>query len=413
MNDSEYLTASEAAGQLGITTATLYAYVSRGLIRSESSGSGRRDRRYRGEDVRRLLQRREGRRDPSTAVKGALDWGMPVLESAISLITGGRLYYRGYDVEELASSRRFEDVAALIWETEPAFLQTSGPIPMPSGWKRLAAGSGRPGGIELFQFLLPQAAAADPTSFDLRPNGVRGTGLRILRILTAIASDSQSIEGGIAPTLAAGWGAGHRQASRLIDAALILAADHELNVSAFTVRCVASAGATPYAAINAGLSALGGIRHGGYTERVVAMLREVARESGPHAALSARLRRGEDLPGFGHALYPAGDPRGRVLFQMVSDAFPRSATVRQMTGVRDAVAELTGEGPTIDFGLVALARALELPAGSPLTLFALGRTVGWIGHAIEQYSLDRIIRPRALYTGRQPGMVDSQSGRMG
>jgi citrate synthase len=119
--------------------------------------------------------------------------------------------------------------------------------------------------------------------------------------------------------------------------------------------------------------------------------------------LSNYLKRGEAIPGFGHPLYPAGDPRGRMLLAQTATCYPDSPAVLLAQAVTVTVFELMGEHPTIDFGLVTLARALNLPSAGAITLFALGRTIGWIGHAIEQYQLDRIIRPRAQYIGRQPG----------
>ncbi len=118
MGAGRYLTAREAAGELGVSLATLYAYVSRGMIRSEAAGG--RGRRYRAEDVRRLKERKERRRDPDRAIEGALHWGTPVLESAITLVADGGLYYRGRDVVDLASRSRIEEVAALIWAGDPA-----------------------------------------------------------------------------------------------------------------------------------------------------------------------------------------------------------------------------------------------------------------------------------------------------
>src|SRR5829696_2582210 len=98
MGEERYLSAGRAAEELGISLATLYAYVSRGLVRSESVEGKRRNRRYRAEDVRRLKERKERRRDPDRVVEGALHWGTPVLESGITLIDGDGLYYRGRDV---------------------------------------------------------------------------------------------------------------------------------------------------------------------------------------------------------------------------------------------------------------------------------------------------------------------------
>ena len=191
-------------------------------------------------------------------------------------------------------------------------------------------------------------------------------------------------------------------AAGLIDRALVLCADHELNVSSFTARCVASAGATPYAVVVAGLAALGGVKHGGNTERVEAFLGEIEASDDAERAVAARLRRGEAVPGFGHPLYPDGDPRAEALLAVLGGAYPGSRARQPAAEAAKAVGDLMDERPNVDFALVALARTLRLPPGAALALFALGRTVGWVGHAIEQYQADIILRPRALYVGEQP-----------
>jgi citrate synthase len=118
--------------------------------------------------------------------------------------------------------------------------------------------------------------------------------------------------------------------------------------------------------------------------------------------LAGYLKRGEGIPGFGHPLYPQGDPRGRLLLELTRAAYPESPPVALAQAVVAEAFALIGQYPTIDLGLVTLAQVLGLPAGGAITLFALGRTIGWIGQAIEQYQLDRIIRPRAHYIGKQP-----------
>jgi citrate synthase len=199
---------------------------------------------------------------------------------------------------------------------------------------------------------------------------------------------------------------------RPIEAALVLCADHELNVSAFTARCVASAGAPPQAAVAAGLAAVGGSRHGGQTERVEALLDEVSPAVSRSASrgssstvrdrLADRLRRGEEIPGFGHPLYRDGDPRARLLLDMATASRPRSPHLDAASELAAAALDLLGERPNLDFGLVTLARTLDLPPGAPLALFAVGRSAGWIAHVIEQYGDSRLIRPRARYAGPMP-----------
>lgn len=396
-----HLTAAEAAAALGITTATLYSYVSRGLIRSESAGGDPRARRYSAEDVERLKARKESRRDPEIVAETALHLGMPVLESSITLIADGRLWYRGLDAVELALTQTVEQVAALLWTGDINASTTAwfdGPFDLPHRCQAARAAVENASPFEIFQVMLPLAAVDDVAAYDLRPESVAAAGARIVRLLVLLTAGEKGA--GIAASLAAGWHV--PQAARLISTALILCADHELNVSAFTARCVASSGATPYAAVSAGLAALGGPKHGGHTERVEAFLREAEHPGRIQHTMMGRLRRGESIPGFGHLLYPDGDPRGRTLLELIALHFPGSQAAAFANALADSGQNLLGERPTIDAGLVLLARALALPPGAALALFAIGRTIGWVGHIIEQYALDRLIRPRARYTGLQP-----------
>lgn len=403
MGDSRYLTAREAAGELGVSLSTLYAYVSRGLVRSEAAAGKRRDRRYRAEDVRRLKERKEQRRDPARATEGALDWGSPVMESAITLISEGRMYYRGHDAVELSGRCSLEQVAALIWTGDSAYLDGAEFPRICRGQEVRVGKAGKPPTLEAFGRALLDAAAADPAAYDLRGTAVARTGARILRLLVAAATgDALDGERTVARSLQRAWAPRDAGGGELLDRALVLCADHELNVSSFTARCVASAGATSYAVVVAGLAALGGVKHGGNIARVEAFLAEVERSDDARSVVAARLRRAEVVPGFGHQLYPEGDPRGRALLAALEEAYPKSAERKMAARAAEAVEALMGESPNVDFGLAVLGRVLDLPPGGALALFALGRTVGWVGHAIEQYETDRIIRPRARYVGRQP-----------
>ena len=393
MGEERYLGAGRAAEELGVSLATLYAYVSRGMIRSEAAGG--RERRYRAEDVRRLKERKERRRDPDRALEGALHWGTPVLESAITLIEEDGLYYRGRDVLELAVGSTIEEVAALIWTGDTGRAPELFPPEVPEIPSRM-----RPAGLpplETFQVLLTLAGAEDPAAYDLRGVAVARTGARMVRLMASVASGEAAP--GVAQTLARGWDPDGPGAEALLGSALILCADHELPVSSFVARCVASSEATPYAVVIAGLSAMGGVRHGGQVELVEAFLREVEVAGGAREAISGRLRRGERIPGFGHSLYPGGDPRGAELLRLTAAAYPDSPDVALCDAAIEEAERLIGERPTVDFALVTLARTLGLPPGGAVTLFALGRTVGWLGHAIEQYESGTLIRPRARYTG--------------
>jgi citrate synthase len=391
-----YLTAQEATELLGISLRTLYSYVSRGLIRSETGSDDSRSRRYNAEDVQKLVNRKAQRRDPARAAEEALHWGSPILESALTLIDNGRLYYRGLDVVELAQNRRLEEVAALLWMGN---LEDSS-ILFPPFTSQLTAAQWRfiqsvpP--VHAMQMALVAVSGSDWNAYQLQAEQVSQTGARILWLLGQ-AVTGKSVRRSLGETLADAWQSG---TPRLFDAALILCADHELNASSFTARVVASAEATPYEVVTGGLSALQGVKHGGLTRRVAAFLREVEVAGSVETVLQERLRRGDPIPGFGHRLYPNGDPRAVTLLDLLEQTYPS-----EMPWIREVAASIyrvTGEHPTIDLGLGAMERIMRLPQDSALVLFALGRTVGWIGHAIEQYATNQLIRPRARYIGPLP-----------
>lgn len=397
-----YLTAQEAATELDISLSTLYAYVSRGLIRSESIGKTR-TRRYRLEDVRHLKNRKEQRQNPSRVAEHALRWGEPVLESSISLIADGQFYYRGQDALTLAAARTVEEVAWLIWTGELSHPPQGLPNPdISPGWCAVRQSIAHLPSFEAMQVLLPLAAAEDWTAYDLRPATVAQTGLRILRLLAAITVGQLPSSRPIADVLQRGWMPETPQAAAALNTALIICADHELNVSSFTARCVASAASTPYAAVIAGLAALQGTKHGGHTARAEALFSEVRTPEHARTVLSQRLRRGEDIPGFGQRLYPDGDPRSQPLLDLAAALCPDAPAIALSQAIVEAAYDLIGERPHIDYSLVALALALNLPPSGALTLFAIGRTIGWIGQAIEAYQEDRLIRPRARYVGVAP-----------
>jgi citrate synthase len=403
-----YLSAKEAAGELGISRATLYAYVSRGLVRSEAAGGSRRARRYHREDIIRLKASREQRRNPAQALKQTLHWGLPVLNSSLSLIADGQLYYRGRNALALAQTVMFEQVAELLWlgtlpdraDAKDGWRAGGETLAEYARWlKQLTPAAP----VERIQALLAAAAGRDTAAFDLRPASVVEAARRILRLNTAAAIFPARPAGqGVAEALQDAWVPRQAEALPVIEAALILCADHELNVSAFTARCVASAGGTPYGVVAAALAALQGARHGGAVGRAVALLDEIGSPAKTASVLGGRLRRDEAIPGFGHRLYPEGDPRGRALLDMVSAARPRSKSARLARSLTAEAARLIGERPTIDLALAVTELAFELPTGAGLALFALGRTAGWIGHALEQYATGELIRPRATYVGVLP-----------
>ena len=388
-----WVDADDAVAALGVTRATLYAYVSRGRIRSEAAPGTERRRRYSRDDIERLKARTTERRNPAKAAEQALHWGLPILESAITLIADERVYYRGHNAAALARERTLADVAALLWTGSA---DGGASLAKPPRAPLLRAMRSRMPFTAAAQAALALASAADPLGYDLRARAVAQTGWRIAWLLTRVAAGGERNESTIDATLAAAWGV--PRAVDLVRTALVMSADHELNVSTLTARCVASAGGSPYGAVLAGLAALEGTKHGGTTARIEATWDTLRPSRDLRAALTEKLRRGEAIEGFGHRLYARGDPRATLLLAML----PKGKAASFARDLAASAKAVVGEAPTLDFALVAVARSLGLPNGSALALFAIGRTLGWIGHAIEQYEANAIIRPRAKYVGAAP-----------
>ncbi len=384
------LTAREAADRLGIKLDTLYAYVSRGRLRSVAV-PGTRQRRYRLEDIEAL----QGAY--ATPLRAAEAEALtPVIASSICLIENGRIYYRGRDAIALSETESLEDVAQLLWQAGSA----KGDIgPPPEDTALREHPTGLSGLVERCQSRLAALADVDLPALDLTRQGVARTGRLILRELAAcVAALTPSAEP-VHRQLAAAWRIDAAGAD-ILRRCLVPLADHELNASTFVARCVASTGATPYPVVAAALAALSGRRHGGASARAEALFREIARDGDPLAVMAARLARDEDLPGFGHFLYPEGDPRAKAILDAVTAALP--AARGPIDAAVAAGTRFTGRLPNVDFALAAATTALDLPPNAALGLFVIGRTVGWIAHAIEQYESGVLIRPRARYTGPRP-----------
>ncbi len=411
----QYLTAAQASAELGIARETLYAYVSRGWIRSEATAGPSRARRYRASDVAALKRRKTLRRHPEEAARAALHFGDSVLDSGITLIDSGNLYYRGEDAIVLATTYDFEDVAALLWNVPNTDGQLfdgaddnseDDTIERHLQAVRSAADVGHSelSPLEVLQLLLPLDAASHLPAYNLTRDAVARTGVRLLHCMCTAATGAWP-RYSIAESLQRAWLPDAVDATRIFNSVLILCADHELNVSTFAARCVASAGAPPHAAVQAGVAAMQGPRHGGASRRVEAFFDE-ARDD-PERVVHDRLRRGETLPGFAHPLYPGGDPRGACVMELVAKTLAEHAAAQRALKIAAIVEASVGLRPNIDFGLVTVAEALELPRGTALTLFSLGRIAGWVAHIMEQYDAGRMIRPRARYIGPSPAVSSS------
>src|SRR6202158_4320348 len=292
-----YLSAREASAELAISPATLYAYVSRGLIRSEPSSESRSPR-YRAEDVRVLKQRRT----PSPEPRGlkSFDADLPVMDSAIATITEDGPIYRGVNCSDLAEKDTLEHAATLLWDVAGVDPFSPDNCPLVSGEMRAVAEAARDAApIDRTIAVLALAASADPRAFTRAADGRALVGGRILRLVVATMLNRPSSAAPLHLKIAKAWAPGHKHAPDLIRRALVLLADHELNASAFTVRCAASTGLNLYDAMIAGLVALQGPKHGGggvLAAQLVKML--VDRDVAP--VIRERVALGERFAGFGH-----------------------------------------------------------------------------------------------------------------
>ena len=396
----EWLTSRDAAKRLGVSAATLYAYVSRGLLRSEAT-EGLRERRYRADDVTRLKRRRDVGRKAESIASNALDFGTPVLESALTLIQDNHLYYRGADASRLARTDSLEDVARLLWDCDDRPFAATNLPPLTTALRRAWIAAATLGPVDRCLVLLPAASALDHPSWVEDRSAMLETGVRVLRLLTAAITARPLSPAPVHEQLAAAWKVSP-QHTQLIRAALVLSADHEFNASAFAARVVASTGANLYGAVMAGLAAINGPRHGGLTRRVASLFDELKRAPDLEMELAARVRDHVYIPGFGHQLYPDGDVRAQTLFELLRELTPHSAELAFAERLAAAAERLINRKANIDFTTVVVERVLGLPTGSALAMFLLGRTVGWIAHALEQAAHGALIRPRARYTGPQP-----------
>ncbi len=406
-----WLAAAEAVRMLGIKRETLYAYASRGKVRTQQLG---RAKRYLHSDLERLRARQRARAGHGAVAAGALRWGEPVLDSRITEIRSDGHRYRGVPALRLAATSSLEGAAELLWEAEwfgegehDGHLWPGAIWPVAPG--KLAAIIGahaRP--IDVLAIAVPAVAVHDAQRLQVRHATTVRVGRRLLRLMAAslalprgaMAARDALGQASLARTLLNAFRVRPRAAAlRAVSTSLVLCADHGLNPSSFAARVAASAGADVYACVSAALATLSGPRHGGMPARVRSLIDDIARPSRTARVLGERLQRGDDIPGFGHTLYPDGDPRFAPLLRVALQAAPRSRAVAIVESLVETMKLTGGQLPTVDMGLAAVAAALGLPHGGATALFAVGRAAGWIAQMFEQRQAGYLLRPRARYVG--------------
>lgn len=387
---------------LGISAATLYAYVSRGLVESRP-GEDHRSRVYRRRDIERLASRKRVGRGAARGAAQSLDRGLPVMETRISLIRADGPYYRGHAATQLVrDGATLEDAARLLWECGEQDPFAPDVVPQwPVTVEAIATNAALPP-LERALASIPLLALDVRHSFNASMSVRREIAATLVRQNAALLVAEPPSDVPVHQLLARSWKPDDPAFAEIIRGALVLCADHELNVSAFAARVVASTGAHLHATVCAGLAALSGPRHGGATARAYALIAESLASSSMQTFISDRWRRGDDMPGFGHALYPHGDPRAAELLAMLQRATPSSKTFERILQLVAHVDEISGQRPNIDFMLASICHIHDFPAAPALVLFAAGRLTGWLAHALEQQAEAGVIRPRARYAGVTP-----------
>jgi citrate synthase len=361
--------------------------------------------------------------------------------SAICAIDGaaGRLFYRGYEIGELAGTVPFEEVTALLWNGERPDARQAADFRA-----HLMAERGLPAPIEALLRTLPRDchpldalrtavsfdAALDPDVADSGPAANLRKSFRLMIRVPEIVGAWHRIRTGRDPVRGAG-GASHAayvmtlldgkapgdEIARVMDVVLTLHADHEFNASTFAARVAVATLADLHAAVVAAIAALKGPRHGGANEDVLRMLQAIADPAKADAFVEARLgARGAlskaeranpkaRVPGFGHRVYRVDDARARVLRGMakrMAEATGRGRLFEVAERLYDAMKARTELPVNVDFFSAVVYDALGIPADLCTSIFAIGRVAGWCAHAMEQYADNRLIRPRADYIGVAP-----------
>lgn len=380
------LTAEEAAGRLGVKVATLYAYVSRGVLRRWNE-PGSRLSLFDPEEVEALARRGRPRRASPPL---ALDL---VVRTSLTVIGDRDFRYRGVSALGLARTASFEEVANWLWTGQRSSEHRpwpATPLPLPE------VGSAR----DRLRLAVVLMSASDPLRADLSAPAVVDRGCRLIAAMAGAVSShggvageplclpagGPALPGTVAGRLWHGLG-GTPPNQRLVaalNAALVLLADHELAASTLAARVAASARADPYAVVLAGLGPMSGALHGG-ASRLARELLEAAAATGPEPALARATETHGHPPGFGHRLYPAGDPRARLLLEMTRAAAPRHLFTRVADRLIETARQRAGVEPNVDFALALLTMVARMPPEAGEIVFTVARTAGWLAHALEEY----------------------------
>ncbi|WP_426320203.1 citrate/2-methylcitrate synthase [Microbacterium sp. E-13] len=398
MSDLPRLTAAEAAARLGVKPESLYAYVSRGLLTRERDATGSS---FDPLEVEAFARRR---RRSLTASPGGRAPGTPlmVLDTGLAHIVDDELLYRGRSVARLAREQSFEQVVMWLWRTDALRPPPAGDIAVAS--RTIASLGEAASPLDRMLVAVTALAATDPLRDDPAPEQLTRIGARLVTGLPAALCG----DGGTGPVARTLWRAlapGSRvdavQGARVVDAALVLVIDHDLALSTLAARVAASARAPGYAVVTAALGAFDAPLHGTASRAAAHMLRAVRDGVAAPAAIARAVRDGgRGIPGFGQPLYTGTDARASVLLGLLRDAPGSAEVLAAVDAVADEVARRADARPNLDLALAALTLWADMSDDAGSVIFAIGRTAGWISHAMEEYEQRPMrLRPRGRYVG--------------
>jgi citrate synthase len=374
---------AEALARLGVKPQTLYAYVSRGRITARPDPDNPRCSLYAVEDVSRLLDR-AARLGRPAATPGGAHRGEAVMDTAISQLVEGRLFYRGHDAVRLAQDATLEQACRVLWGAdEDPFVELKPRVDV-----NFPGGPRARGIANLARRAEEDASAAGRSERSLR----REAAALINELVDAVAGGGPRLY--LHQRLARTWKLNDAGAA-VLRRALVLCADRGLDAPTLAVRVTAQTGAALGACALAGWAAVSGPRAGGRLAQVSAFVAEAGRTQDARTAARQRLAQGLEIPGFGDDDFPEGDVRAASLIEAAQLPMSLLDIVRVGEG-------LTGQPASFDLALALVGRHLDLPREAAFALYAIGRTTGWLGHAVEQVSSGSPIRARLRYVGPEP-----------
>lgn len=398
---------------LGIKAGTLYTYVSRGWIRS-TAGADKKLKLYSREDIEKLRTRGHAKSGERFTANDGLRWGEPILNTSITQLSpAGPKYRNRLAVDLVGAHCSFEVVAELLWSgtwlDEPITWHFEPPL---LNGNRLLNSLGELKGVadivQTFSLLTLAAGIAEQNRTEIK----RGTTILAARQLIAsmvgcfgfiskhrsfvFSQNAKGVAEGLARALAIRVS---DENVSVLNAVLVVVADHEMAPPTFAARVAASSGADLYSCILAALCTHAGTRVRNACGKVEEMFADAPTDTQFRGRMKTPHKSGGKLPGFNHPLYPEGDPRARVLIGLAKNMSAQTKQSERFYRLIDYIAEELRVQPSVEAGVASICFALGLPKQSAVGLFTLGRTAGWVAHVLEQRLAGIMLRPTPRYAG--------------